>query len=86
MTKSFAGVRVLSSVDLAVRRGEVHALIGQNGSGKSTLIKIVSGYHAPDSGEILMRGEAHPAADQAGRSRVGSGFDSCIRTSASYER
>jgi ribose transport system ATP-binding protein len=57
LTKSFAGVRVLSSVDLAVRRGEVHALIGQNGSGKSTLIKIVSGYHAPDSGEILMRGE-----------------------------
>ena len=48
LTKSFAGIRVLSSVDLAVRRGEVHALIGQNGSGKSTLIKIVSGYHAPD--------------------------------------
>lgn len=46
LSKSFAGVRVLSSVDLAVRRGEVHALIGQNGSGKSTLIKIVSGYHA----------------------------------------
>ena len=57
LTKSFAGVRVLSSVDLAVQRGEVHALIGQNGSGKSTLIKIVSGYHTPDSGEILMRGE-----------------------------
>ena len=57
LTKSFAGVRVLSSVDLAVRAGEVHALIGQNGSGKSTLIKIVSGYHAPDSGQMLMRGE-----------------------------
>ena len=60
LTKSFAGVRVLSSVDLALRRGEVHALIGQNGSGKSTLIKIVSGYHAPDSGEILIRGESVP--------------------------
>ena len=58
LSKSFAGVRVLSSVDLAVRRGEVHALIGQNGSGKSTLIKIVSGYHAPDSGAIAMRGES----------------------------
>ena len=57
LTKSFAGVRVLSSVDLAVRAGEVHALIGQNGSGKSTLIKIVSGYHAPDSGQVWMRGE-----------------------------
>ena len=57
LTKSFAGVRVLSSVDLAVRPGEVHALIGQNGSGKSTLIKIVSGYHAPDSGQVWMRGQ-----------------------------
>jgi ribose transport system ATP-binding protein len=60
LTKSFAGIRVLSSVDLAVRRGEVHALIGQNGSGKSTLIKIVSGYHTPDSGKIMMRGERIP--------------------------
>ena len=57
LSKSFAGVRVLSSVDLTVRGGEVHALIGQNGSGKSTLIKIVSGYHAPDSGQVSMRGE-----------------------------
>ncbi len=57
LTKSFAGVRVLSEVDLAVRAGEVHALIGQNGSGKSTLIKIVSGYHSPDAGAIVMRGE-----------------------------
>ena len=57
LTKSFAGVRVLSEVDLAVRAGEVHALIGQNGSGKSTLIKILSGYHSPDAGAIVMRGE-----------------------------
>ena len=58
LTKSFAGVRVLSGVDLDIRAGEVHALIGQNGSGKSTLIKCLSGYHAPDSGGIFMRGEA----------------------------
>jgi ribose transport system ATP-binding protein len=60
LTKSFTGVRVLSSVDLAVRSGEVHALIGQNGSGKSTLIKILSGYHVPDAGQIFMRGEPVP--------------------------
>ena len=60
LSKSFGGVRVVSSVDLDVQRGEVHALIGQNGSGKSTLIKIVSGYHAPDSGEILVRSESVP--------------------------
>ena len=57
LTKRFADVTVLSSVDLAVRPGEVHALIGQNGSGKSTLIKILSGYHAPDAGEVRMRGK-----------------------------
>ena len=56
LSKSFAGTLVLSSVNLAVRPGEVHALIGQNGSGKSTLIKILSGYHAPDAGEAFLRG------------------------------
>ena len=56
LSKSFAGTRVLSSVCLDVRAGEVHALIGQNGSGKSTLIKLLSGYHAPDAGSVLMRG------------------------------
>ncbi|HLH51328.1 MAG TPA: sugar ABC transporter ATP-binding protein [Roseiarcus sp.] len=60
LDKSFAGVRVLKSVDLSVRRGEAHALIGQNGSGKSTLIKILSGYHAPDAGRIVMRGAPVP--------------------------
>lgn len=60
LDKSFAGVRVLKSVDLSVRRGEAHALIGQNGSGKSTLIKILSGYHAPDAGRITLRGAPLP--------------------------
>ena len=75
LTKSFAGVRVLSSVDLAIRRGEVHALIGQNGSGKSTLIKIISGYHAPDSGEIVVRGESVPLPIRPGEAdRLGLRF------------
>jgi ribose transport system ATP-binding protein len=43
----------LSNVDLDVRAGEVHALVGQNGSGKSTLIKILAGYHEPDPGGIV---------------------------------
>jgi ribose transport system ATP-binding protein len=68
LTKSFAGVRVLSSVDLSVRRGEVHALIGQNGSGKSTIIKILSGYHAPDEGEVFMRGARVPLPMRPGQS------------------
>ncbi|MCB1488447.1 MAG: sugar ABC transporter ATP-binding protein [Bauldia sp.] len=75
LVKSFAGVRVLSSVDLDIRPGEVHALIGQNGSGKSTIIKILSGYHQPDSGEVLIRGEPVPLPLRPGQSsRLGLRF------------
>jgi ribose transport system ATP-binding protein len=57
LTKSFGGTRALDGVDLAVRAGEVHALLGENGSGKSTLIKILSGYHRPDAGAVLINGK-----------------------------
>jgi ABC-type sugar transport system ATPase subunit len=50
LSKTFPGTRALIDVDLDVRAGEVHALIGHNGSGKSTLIKVLAGYHAPDPG------------------------------------
>jgi len=56
--KTFAGVTVLRNVNLQLRKGEVHALIGENGAGKSTLIKILSGYFLPDrGGEIRMNGK-----------------------------
>ncbi|WP_405374901.1 MULTISPECIES: sugar ABC transporter ATP-binding protein [unclassified Microbacterium] len=57
MTKSFAGVRALRGVDLQVRPGEVHCILGQNGAGKSTLIKTLAGVHRPDTGEIRWNGE-----------------------------
>jgi simple sugar transport system ATP-binding protein len=57
VTKTFAGIRALSDVDLDVAAGEVCCLLGENGSGKSSLIKTLSGVHAPDSGEILIDGE-----------------------------
>ena len=56
IVKQFPGVRALDGVDLEVRAGEVHCLLGQNGAGKSTLIKILSGAHAPDEGEVLLDG------------------------------
>ncbi|MEV3988052.1 sugar ABC transporter ATP-binding protein [Streptomyces sp. NPDC049837] len=57
ITKSFPGVRALDGVDLEVRAGEVHCLLGQNGAGKSTLIKVLAGAHQPDDGTITWRGE-----------------------------
>ncbi|MDO5738788.1 MAG: sugar ABC transporter ATP-binding protein [Ornithinimicrobium sp.] len=57
IVKAFPGVRALGGVDLDVRAGEVHCLLGQNGAGKSTLIKILSGAQPPDEGQILLRGE-----------------------------
>ena len=56
LSKNFGGVRALSNVNLEIRPGEVHGLIGSNGAGKSTLIKILSGDIARDSGEIYLDG------------------------------
>ena len=57
IVKTFPGVRALDGVDLIVRPGEVHCLLGQNGAGKSTLIKVLAGAHRPDEGEIRWQGE-----------------------------
>jgi ribose transport system ATP-binding protein len=54
--KQFPGVVALDGVDLTLRAGEVHVLVGENGAGKSTLIKILSGAYSKDAGEILVRG------------------------------
>lgn len=55
--KGFPGVKALKGVDLSVRPGEVHCLMGENGAGKSTLIKILAGAYTKDSGEIIFDGK-----------------------------
>lgn len=60
--KSFPGVRALQGVDFTLRKGEVHALMGENGAGKSTLIKVLTGVYSKDEGDIFMDGNAGPVA------------------------
>ncbi|OBC17138.1 hypothetical protein A5784_25020 [Mycobacterium sp. 852013-50091_SCH5140682] len=57
VSKRFGPTQALADVDLEVRRGEVHALLGHNGAGKSTLIKTLAGVHTPDSGSITFEGK-----------------------------
>nr|WP_198982214.1 sugar ABC transporter ATP-binding protein [Herbaspirillum sp. ASV7] len=69
ISKSFGATRALSDMHLNIRPGEIHALMGENGAGKSTLMKVLSGVHAPDHGQILLDGKPvalrDPAASRA---------------------
>ena len=55
--KSFNGIQVLKNVNLEIRKGEIHALMGENGAGKSTIIKIITGVYTKDDGEIYIDGQ-----------------------------
>ena len=63
ISKSFAGVHALRGVHLELRPGEVHALLGENGAGKSTLVKVITGVHQPDTGEIYLNDQRIHLAD-----------------------
>ncbi|MEV7098115.1 sugar ABC transporter ATP-binding protein [Amycolatopsis sp. NPDC051045] len=71
IVKTFPGVRALDGVDLDVEPGEVHCLLGQNGAGKSTLIKVLSGAHRPDAGELTWSGERVELASPVDALRLG---------------
>ncbi len=63
LSMAFGPVEVLHAVDIDVTPGEVHAILGENGAGKSTLLKLVSGYHAPTAGEVILDGTSRRFRD-----------------------
>ena len=69
--KSFPGVKALRGVDLNVRSGEIHALMGENGAGKSTLMKILAGAYRADKGEVRIEGKLATLGDPAAARRSG---------------
>src|SRR5215469_4251792 len=73
ITKTFPGVNALDNVNLAVRAGEIHAVVGENGAGKSTLMKVLSGVYSCDSydGEIHFDGELRRFRDIADSEALG---------------
>ena len=74
ITKSFPGVVANDSIDLVLQSGEIHAVLGENGSGKSTLMKVIYGYHAPDSGTIYIDGRPVRMASPSDGRRLGIGM------------
>ena len=71
VSKEYRGVAALKNIDFQLRRGEVHAIVGENGAGKSTLVKILSGVVAPSAGEIRLAGDRIQIAGPALARRYG---------------
>ncbi|MDG6109389.1 ABC transporter ATP-binding protein [Dactylosporangium aurantiacum] len=74
ITKRFPGVVANSDVNLTVRKGTIHAIVGENGAGKSTLMKILYGMQPPDEGEILIEGDPVRFSSPQGAIKVGIGM------------
>src|SRR5438552_16574860 len=74
ITKQFPGVLANNHVDLSVRTGEIHALVGENAAGKSTLMNILYGLIKPDSGEILINGQSTHIHGPRDAMRLGIGM------------
>src|SRR3984893_15273313 len=71
ISKRFGGVRALIDVSFSIRAAEIHCLAGENGCGKSTLIKILSGVHPPDEGQIILKGKPHSHLSPTASQRFG---------------
>src|SRR5438105_1361765 len=79
VTKRFPGVVANDHIDLDVRRGEIHALLGENGAGKTTLMNILYGLVTPDEGEILLGGKPVTIASPPRAPASSSSATSCTR-------
>ena len=73
ITKRFPGVVALKNMSIGIRPGEIHGLIGENGAGKSTLIKVLTGVHTPEEGEIYVDGQKAGTTSVLGTADVGTG-------------
>ncbi len=71
VVKTFGGVTALDGVNFQLKRGEIHALMGENGAGKSTFIKVITGVHQPDSGIMLLEGEKITLRSTADSAKLG---------------
>lgn len=74
ITKSFPGIKANDDISLELRKGEIHALLGENGAGKSTLMSILFGMYKPDEGEIIIRGKEEKVNNPNDATRLGIGM------------
>ena len=74
ITKEFPGIKANDDITLQLKRGEIHALLGENGAGKSTLMSVLFGLYQPDAGEILKCGEVVQINDPNDANALGIGM------------
>jgi len=74
LTKRFGGLIAVNGVDFSLRKGEIHALLGENGAGKSTLCNVVYGYYKPDGGEVRIKGKEVKISSPKDGMRAGVGM------------
>lgn len=74
--KTFPGVKALQNVDFTLKKGEIHALMGENGAGKSTLIKVLTGVEEFETGQIMIDGidQRHHQPQPAGGTAAGNQY------------